>query len=84
MKTIKMKKSEINEEIALILGFKKHNPNPKKGVHWTQWEYPDEWVDEICAVPVHSIPDFVELIEQSRQVAKLYRYGIPKERFLDQ
>lgn len=83
IKSKAMEKSEINEKIAKVLGFKKHKANPKKGVNFVQWEYPDDWRDEICAVPVTILPDFVKMIEQSRKIADTYKYGIPKERFND-
>lgn len=76
-----MKKSEINEQIALILGFEKIEACPEKGVPFVQWRYPENWRDEICAIPVTTIPDFVELLDQGREIAEMYRFGIPTERF---
>ena len=77
-----MKKSKINEKIALILGFEKIEAKSEKEVPFVQWEYPEDWKDEICASPVTTIPDFVELLEQGRKIADMYRYGIPKEHFI--
>ena len=76
-------KSELNEKIAKVLGFKKIMPNPKNGIDFIQWTYPDNWKDEVTASPITTIPDFIMLMEKGRSIAKMFEYGIPTEFFND-
>ena len=70
------KKQEINEQIALSLGFEKYQiiNGPMA------WKYPEEWRDEAVVSPLTFIPDFLEMIQQSRDISKIYKYGIPLQR----
>jgi hypothetical protein len=65
-------KKDLNEKIAILLGFEKDD---KSGA----WIYPDDWLDELSGVPMYNIPDFKQMIEDCREIAGKYKYGIPKE-----
>jgi len=70
-----MSNKEINIEIAKLLGFK--FIEPAEGVKFTQIVYPDSWKDEIKAMPVTKLPDFLALMQKSRHIDKMFNYGIP-------
>lgn len=59
----------INKEIALLLGFKFLDDG--------QVIYPDNWIDERKTIPCTYIPDFLEMINISRNIASKFKYGIP-------
>ena len=59
----------INKEIALLLGFKFLDDG--------QIVYPDNWKDEKKCTPCTYIPDFLEMINATRDIAKKFKYGIP-------
>ena len=67
-----MKKSEINKEIGKLLGFKARGINVN-GVPNAdgQWIYPESWRDQIVSVPQRYLPDFLGIIESSREVLKM-------------
>jgi uncharacterized protein (DUF4213/DUF364 family) len=68
-------KREINEKIAEMLGFEKYQiiNGPMA------WKYPEEWKDEVKAVPMTSIPDFLKMLQQVRDISNMYNYGIPSQ-----
>ena len=70
-----MSNKEINIEIAKLLGFKFIEPT--EGFKFTQIVYPDSWKDEIKAMPVTKLPDFLALMQKSRDIDKMFNYGIP-------
>jgi hypothetical protein len=59
----------INKEIALLLGFKFKDDG--------QVIYPYDWEDERKSIPCTYIPDFLEMINATRDIAKKFKYGIP-------
>lgn len=70
----------LNEKIGELLGFKKHIGKPGSGYDGViMWEYPDDWKDEVRSFPETALPDFIQMIQDSREVAKRYRYGFPHE-----
>lgn len=71
-----MSKKELNEQIAESLGFEKYQiiNGPMA------WKYPEEWRDEVKASPMTSIPDFLGMIQQSRDISNMYKYGIPSQK----
>jgi len=73
-----MTRKEKNEEIAKILGFKKHPIKKGSGVHYPQWSYPEEWQDEIRVSPNGDIPDFIQMIDDTRSIAKKFQYGFKR------
>jgi hypothetical protein len=64
-----MNKRKQNIEIAKILGFEILNDG--------QVIYPNDWYDEVKAIPVKTIPDFVGMLEGYRKLADGFKYGIP-------
>ena len=44
------------------------------------WKYPKEWRDEAKASPMTSIPDFLKMIQQTRDISNTFNYGIPLQR----
>lgn len=68
-----MTKQEKNIEIAKILGFVFLEDQ------FNQIRYPEEWQDAVCGVPVINLPDFVEMLEQARKIARMYELGLPTE-----
>jgi len=60
-----------NLKIAKVLGFR----FLKDG----QVIYPPDWQDEVKAVPVKSIPDFVGIMDNYKRLAQELKYGIPTD-----
>jgi len=73
-----MTRKEKNEAIAKILGFKKYPVRKGSGIHTPQWSYPDDWKDEIRTCPNTSVPDFIQMIEDTRKIADKYKYGFKR------
>lgn len=73
-----MTRKEKNEEIAKILGFEKVRCKCSGWPHY-RWNYPEDWQDEVVSWPQHSLPDFVGMIETSRKINNIFRYGLPKQ-----
>ena len=73
-----MTRKEKNEAIAKILGFKKHPVRPNSGISTPQWSYPDDWYDEIRGIPNTEVPDFIQMIDDCREIANKYKYGFPR------
>ena len=75
-----MDKRELNEKIASMLGFKKHIGKPKSGYDGVvMWTYPDDWEDELSTSPQTTLPDFLQMIQDVRDISKKYKYGIPHQ-----
>ena len=73
-------KETINEQIAELLGFEKIIGKPGSGhTGMVMWEYPESWRDEVTSMPQTSLPDFMQMINDTRETAKRYKYGIPRE-----
>lgn len=70
-----MSNKELNEQIAESLGFEKYQI--KNGP--MAWKYPEEWRDEVLASPMTCIPDFLKMIQQTRDISNTFRYGIPHQ-----
>ena len=73
-----MTRKEQNEEIAKILGFKKYPVRKGSGINTPQWGYPDKWRDEIRASPCTEVPDFIQMINDTREIADKYKYGFKR------
>lgn len=73
-----MDKNQLNEEIAALLGFKKHIGKPGSGYDGVvMWTFPEDWEDELSSSPQTSIPDFVQMLQDTRDIARKFKYGIP-------
>lgn len=71
-----MSNKELNEQIAESLGFEKYQI--KNGP--MAWKYPEAWRDEATMSPMTSIPDFMKMIQQTREISNTFKYGIPLQR----
>ena len=69
-----MTDKEKNIEIAKLLGFKFIEPTEK--CNFTQVIYPEDWKDEVKAFPITTVPDFLNILKQSREVNKMFKYGL--------
>jgi hypothetical protein len=66
-----MIKRKQNIQIAKILGFVIKEDG--------QVIYPNDWYDEVKAIPIKTIPDFVGMLEGYRKLADGFKYGIPTD-----
>ena len=73
-----MTRKEKNEAIAKILGFKKHPVRKGSGFNTPSWSYPEDWEDEIRGIPNTEVPDFIQMIDDTREIATKYKYGFPR------
>lgn len=64
-----MNKQEMNKQIAKILGFE------EVGDKIGQWRYPEKYRHLIRAMPVTSIPDFVEIFDYMIEIETKLKYG---------
>lgn len=71
-------RKEKNEAIAKILGFKKYPARKHDGINCVQWSYPEAWRDEVRGSPNTEVPDFIQMIDDTREIADKYRYGFPR------
>lgn len=69
-----MNRTEINEKIALLLGFEK-----VPYLDRFQWVYPPEFNYMRVEVPEWYCPDFLQIIENHRKISDL-AYKSPKDR----
>ena len=74
-----MNNHEKNREIAKILGFEFIQPDHDKGIYYEQVNYPNDWMDEKNSYPCVDLPDFVLMLRQARNIAKIYKNGIPTD-----
>lgn len=70
-------KTAVNEQIALLFGFKKCTEYPVDGR--PQWTYPLNWYLAQGGVPNTAIPDFVAILEHQLQSMKVLQYGGPRD-----
>lgn len=60
-----MTKSEINKEIAKLLGFEVKSIDVNKGEDtYFYWSYPVKYQSHIACMPTYYVPDFVNIIDQ--------------------
>lgn len=71
-------KKELNEKIAILLGFKKHVNS-----YGTHWAYPKEYEDLVSGSPESAIPDFINLINISIDLSRKFKYGPTREFFYE-